>query len=136
MTNTARHHQVQEPHDPHKKDEGPKNHPETEQPPRPRSRRGFAAMDPDSVRAIARLGGKAAHSRGTAHEFTSDEARAAGRKGGLAPHKPRTSTGRSSPPPPPESATAEKATASASDDDETSAPESSPPGGSHVRDDN
>lgn len=44
--------------------------------------RGFAAMDQDRQRDIARKGGKAAHERGTAHEFTPDEARAAGRKGG------------------------------------------------------
>lgn len=51
--------------------------------------RGFAAMSPDKVREIASLGGKAAHEKGTAHEFTAEEARAAGRKGGLAPHKSR-----------------------------------------------
>jgi len=39
-------------------------------------------MDRDRQREIARKGGRAAHARGTAHEFTSDEARAAGRKGG------------------------------------------------------
>lgn len=47
------------------------------------SRRGFASMDEDKVREIASKGGKAAHERGTAHEFTSEEAREAGRKGGL-----------------------------------------------------
>jgi len=41
-------------------------------------------MDPERQRQIARQGGKAAHERGSAHEFTSDEARAAGRKGGVA----------------------------------------------------
>lgn len=44
--------------------------------------RGFAAMDAQRQKEIARKGGKAAHERGTAHEFTADEARAAGRKGG------------------------------------------------------
>jgi general stress protein YciG len=39
-------------------------------------------MDPDKQRKIASQGGKAAHEKGTAHEFTSDEAREAGRKGG------------------------------------------------------
>lgn len=39
-------------------------------------------MDRERQRQIARLGGKAAHERGTAHRFSSDEARAAGRKGG------------------------------------------------------
>jgi general stress protein YciG len=46
------------------------------------SDRGFASMDPEKQREIASKGGKAAHERGTAHEFTSDEARDAGRKGG------------------------------------------------------
>lgn len=45
-------------------------------------RRGFAAMNPDVQRSIASRGGRAAHETGKAHEFTSDEARAAGRKGG------------------------------------------------------
>lgn len=45
--------------------------------------RGFAAMDPDRVQEIARKGGKAAHEAGTAHEFTTEEAAEAGRKGGL-----------------------------------------------------
>src|SRR6476660_230128 len=53
--------------------------------PRPR-RRGFAAMDRDRVKEIASKGGKAAHAAGTAHQFSSDEARVAGRKGGMAPH--------------------------------------------------
>ena len=69
------------------------------------SRRGFASMDPDKQRTIASKGGRAAHEkgtahefdsteasmaakkgheRGTAHEFTPEEARVAGRKGGLA----------------------------------------------------
>ncbi len=42
------------------------------------STRGFASMDPARQRAIASEGGKAAHERGTAHEFTSEEARRAG----------------------------------------------------------
>lgn len=46
------------------------------------SKRGFASMDPQKQREIASKGGRAAHERGTAHEFTTDEARAAGRKGG------------------------------------------------------
>jgi general stress protein YciG len=57
--------------------------------PRPKQRRGFAAMDPRLVAEIASKGGKAAHAAGTAHEFTADEARQAGRKGGLAPHQRR-----------------------------------------------
>jgi general stress protein YciG len=46
------------------------------------SNRGFASMDEKKQRAIASEGGKEAHRRGTAHEFTSEEAREAGRKGG------------------------------------------------------
>lgn len=46
------------------------------------SRRGFAGMDPAKQREISSKGGKAAHEKGTAHEFTADEAREAGRKGG------------------------------------------------------
>src|SRR5262249_50906537 len=56
---------------------------------RPRKRRGFAAMDPRLVSELATRGGKAAHRAGTAHEFTSEEARIAGRKGGLATHAKR-----------------------------------------------
>lgn len=48
------------------------------------SNRGFASMDPDKQREIASKGGKAAHESGHAHEFTSEEAREAGRKGGQA----------------------------------------------------
>ena len=44
--------------------------------------RGFASMDREKQREIARKGGRAAHQKGTAHEFNTDEARAAGRKGG------------------------------------------------------
>ncbi len=46
--------------------------------------RGFASMDPVKQKAIASKGGKAAHKKGTAHTWTSDEARAAGQKGGRA----------------------------------------------------
>jgi general stress protein YciG len=45
-------------------------------------RRGFRVMSLEKHRAIASLGGKAAHQQGTAHEWTSEEAAAAGRKGG------------------------------------------------------
>jgi general stress protein YciG len=48
------------------------------------SKRGFASMDPQRKREIASKGGRAAHEKGTAHEFTPDEARNAGRKGGEA----------------------------------------------------
>jgi general stress protein YciG len=46
------------------------------------SARGFASMDPAKQREIASRGGRAAHAKGTAHEFTPEEAREAGRKGG------------------------------------------------------
>ena len=49
-----------------------------------RDGRGFAGMNPDKQREIASKGGKAAHQSGHAHEFTSEEAREAGRKGGQA----------------------------------------------------
>jgi uncharacterized protein len=45
-------------------------------------KQGFASMDEDKQREIASEGGRAAHEKGTAHEFTSEEAREAGRKGG------------------------------------------------------
>ena len=48
-----------------------------------KSRRGFASMDPARQREIASKGGRAAHEKGTAHEWSSDEAREAGRKGGV-----------------------------------------------------
>lgn len=48
------------------------------------SRRGFASMDRAKQAAIASKGGKAAHKKGTAHEFTSEEAKIAGTKGGIA----------------------------------------------------
>lgn len=49
-----------------------------------KSARGFASMDARKQREIASKGGRAAHAKGTAHEFDSSEARAAGRKGGMA----------------------------------------------------
>jgi general stress protein YciG len=52
-------------------------------------KRGFGAMDRTQVRELARKGGVAAHRAGTAHEFSSEEARVAGRKGGLATHSGR-----------------------------------------------
>lgn len=54
------------------------------EPTRPKRGRGFASMDPAKQREIASKGGKAAHAKGTAHEFSSEEAREAGRKGGQA----------------------------------------------------
>ncbi len=51
--------------------------------PRRKERRGFASMSSDKQREIASKGGRAAHQKGTAHRWSSEEARAAGRKGGL-----------------------------------------------------
>ncbi len=48
------------------------------------AKRGFAAMDENQQREIASKGGQAAHQKGTAHEFDSEEARRAGQKGGEA----------------------------------------------------
>ncbi len=56
---------------------------EGEQPVRRKERRGFASMSPEKQREIASKGGRAAHTKGTAHEWTSEEARSAGRKGGM-----------------------------------------------------
>ena len=56
---------------------------------RPKSNRGLASMDPARQREIASKGGRAAHQQGTAHEFTSEEAREAGRKGGEAVSRDR-----------------------------------------------
>src|SRR5512144_3101196 len=52
--------------------------------------RGFASMDEEKQREIASQGGKAAHEKGTAHEFTPEEAREAGHKGGQAAHEKGT----------------------------------------------
>ena len=61
--------------------------------PAPKKRRGFAVMDPKRVSEIASKGGKAAHAAGTAHEFSREEAREAGRKGGYATHARRKARG-------------------------------------------
>lgn len=50
---------------------------------RPKLRRGFASMSAEKQREIASKGGRAAHVKGTAHEWTPEEARSAGRKGGM-----------------------------------------------------
>ena len=68
-----------------------------DEPIKPRKPRGFAALcqTPEGrarVSEIARKGGKAAHTAGTAHEFSSDEAREAGRRGGKATHARRRET--------------------------------------------
>jgi general stress protein YciG len=58
--------------------------------------RGFASMDRTKQREIASKGGKAAHQKGTAHEWTSEEAREAGRKGGMASHRRKQQSEQSS----------------------------------------
>ena len=52
-----------------------------------KSRRGFAAMDPEMQRRIASEGGRASHESGRGHRFSTTEARDAGRKGGLVSRK-------------------------------------------------
>lgn len=52
-----------------------------------KKRRGFAGMPREKQIAIASKGGKAAHAKGTAHKFTPEEAKRAGRKGGRARHQ-------------------------------------------------
>jgi hypothetical protein len=51
-----------------------------------KKKRGFAAMSPEKRAAISALGGKKAHELGVAHRYTSEEAVAAGKAGGIAPH--------------------------------------------------
>jgi general stress protein YciG len=55
--------------------------------------RGFASMDRNKQREIASKGGRAAHQKGTAHEWTREEARAAGRRGGEASHRRKPQPG-------------------------------------------
>lgn len=62
----------------------PQNPQQGEKAPHLKSSRGFAGMDRERQRKIASIGGRTAHEKGTAHEFTSEEAREAGRKGGQA----------------------------------------------------
>ena len=61
----------------------------TNEKPKGAAKRGFAAMDEATQRAIASKGGQAAHQKGTAHEFDSEEARRAGQKGGEAVSRDR-----------------------------------------------
>jgi uncharacterized protein len=57
----------------------------------PRGKQGFASMLKEQQRAIAGLGGKAAHAKGKAHTWTREEAKVAGRKGGLRRKQPSIS---------------------------------------------
>lgn len=54
-----------------------------------KSKRGFASMSSEKQKLIASKGGKTAHKKGTAHKWTSEEARMAGQKGGRARHQNR-----------------------------------------------
>jgi general stress protein YciG len=54
-----------------------------------KANRGFASMPPEKRRRLASMGGRAAHEKGRAHEWTTEEARTAGRKGGTAPRSER-----------------------------------------------
>jgi uncharacterized protein len=54
-----------------------------------KSRKGFASMDPEKQRRIARLGGQASHRLGKAHTFTPEEARKAGEKGHVSARRRR-----------------------------------------------
>jgi uncharacterized protein len=56
--------------------------------------RGFAAMSPEMQREIASKGGRAAHAQGSAYKFTSEAARAAGKKGGEASRLSRAARAR------------------------------------------
>ena len=58
-----------------------------------KSRRGFAAMSPETQRRIASAGGKASHASGRGHRFSADEARDAGRKGGLVSRRGKSAQG-------------------------------------------
>jgi uncharacterized protein len=62
-----------------------------------KEQRGFGSMPDAEQRKIASKGGKAAHQKGTAHEWTADEAREAGRKGGIAPRRRERRQGGPSP---------------------------------------
>jgi uncharacterized protein len=59
--------------------------------------RGFASMDRSKQREIASKGGRVAHEKGAAHEWTSEEAREAGRKGGVASHRFGPASGKVTP---------------------------------------
>jgi len=66
--------------------------------------RGFASMNREKQREIASKGGKAAHAKGTAHEWSPTEASEAGRKGGIASHRKRADEDVAPAEPPPQNA--------------------------------
>ena len=57
---------------------------------RPKQRRGFAMMDPDTLRAVCSQGGKTAHAHGRAHRFSPETASIAGKGGGASVATDRT----------------------------------------------
>ncbi len=59
-----------------------------------KKRIGFAVIAAEQRKEISRRGGKASHVAGTAHEWTTEEAKAAGRKGGIACHAKRRAAAR------------------------------------------
>ena len=87
MSQSNRQSMVPNEHGPSRQEaEGPALTTRTSAAPRPKARRGFAAMSAEKQREIASKGGRASHSKGTGHEWSSEAARVAGRKGGLASH--------------------------------------------------
>jgi general stress protein YciG len=58
-----------------------------------KQRRGFAAMDPALQRRIAAMGGRASQLAGTGYQWDGESGKAAGRKGGTAPHRNRKGRG-------------------------------------------
>lgn len=72
--------------------------------------RGFAGMDPKRQKEIASLGGKAAHKSGNAHEWSSAEARKAGRLGGIAAHQRSNTSKQTDPNAPPQTPETEAST--------------------------
>jgi uncharacterized protein len=62
--------------------------PVADAPPKPKQRKGFAVMSRKLQKELAARGGRAAHAKGVAHQWTSEEARAAGRKGGATSRRP------------------------------------------------
>ncbi len=88
-----------------------------------KARRGFAVMDPEKQREIASKGGRAAHEKGTAHRWSEEEAKEAGRKGGAASHRNWHRTGSRSKPPtdevPPEDTPNDESSPNGSTDEAT-----------------
>jgi uncharacterized protein len=109
-----------------KNDDGHQGHAQDPGQNQPRRGRGFAGMDAERQRQISAEGGRAAHQKGTAHEFDSEEAREAGRKGGQASggsRRRRSTSGTGSP------ATTESAASSSGGDESSESANEEPSGG-------